>query len=39
LPELKSDAQIQSHDASTNGLINTIKSLGLPRGKRLKVEG
>ena len=31
LPELKSDAPVQSHDASTNGLINTIK--------RLKVEG
>jgi glucose-6-phosphate isomerase len=27
LPELKSDAQVQSHDASTNGLINTIKQL------------
>jgi len=25
LPELKSDAQVNSHDASTNGLINTIK--------------
>lgn len=25
LPELKSDAVIYSHDASTNGLINTIK--------------
>jgi glucose-6-phosphate isomerase len=25
LPELKSDAQVDSHDASTNGLINTIK--------------
>jgi glucose-6-phosphate isomerase len=25
LPELKSDAQVQSHDASTNGLINAIK--------------
>jgi glucose-6-phosphate isomerase len=31
LPELQSDAQVQSHDASTNGLINTIK--------QLKVEG
>src|SRR5512139_947346 len=31
LPELKSDAQVQSHDASTNGLINTIK--------QLKIEG
>jgi glucose-6-phosphate isomerase len=27
LPELKSDAQVQSHDASTNGLINTIKGM------------
>jgi glucose-6-phosphate isomerase len=27
LPELKSDAQVNSHDASTNGLINTIKQL------------
>jgi glucose-6-phosphate isomerase len=27
LLELKSDAQIQSHDASTNGLINAIKSM------------
>jgi glucose-6-phosphate isomerase len=27
LPELKSDAQVQSHDASTNGLINSIKSM------------
>jgi len=27
LPELKSDAQVQSHDASTNGLINAIKQL------------
>jgi len=27
LPELKSDAQVQSHDASTTGLINTIKQL------------
>ena len=25
LPELKSDSQVKSHDASTNGLINTIK--------------
>ncbi len=25
LPELQSDAQVQSHDASTNGLINAIK--------------
>jgi glucose-6-phosphate isomerase len=25
LPELKSDDPVQSHDASTNGLINTIK--------------
>jgi glucose-6-phosphate isomerase len=25
LPELKSDARIQSHDASTNGLINVVK--------------
>jgi glucose-6-phosphate isomerase len=31
LPELKSDGQVQSHDASTNGLINTIK--------RLRIEG
>ncbi len=31
LPELKSDAQVQSHDASTNGLINAIK--------QLKIEG
>jgi glucose-6-phosphate isomerase len=27
LPELKSDAQVQSHDASTNGLINAIKQM------------
>ncbi len=27
LPELKSDGQVQSHDASTNGLINAIKSM------------
>jgi glucose-6-phosphate isomerase len=27
LPELKSDAEVQSHDASTNGLINAIKQL------------
>jgi glucose-6-phosphate isomerase len=27
LPELKSEAKVQSHDASTNGLINTIKQL------------
>src|SRR5512139_3581204 len=27
LPELKSGAQVQGHDASTNGLINTIKQL------------
>ena len=25
LPELKSEAHVQSHDASTNGLINAIK--------------
>ena len=27
LPELKSDAQVESHDASTNGLINAIKHM------------
>ena len=27
LPELKNDAPIQSHDASTNGLMNAFKSL------------
>lgn len=27
LPELKSDIQVQSHDASTNGLINAIKQM------------
>jgi glucose-6-phosphate isomerase len=27
LPELKSDALVQSHDASTNGLINAIKQM------------
>jgi glucose-6-phosphate isomerase len=27
LPELKSDAQVNSHDASTNGLINAIKQM------------
>jgi glucose-6-phosphate isomerase len=27
LPELKGDAQVKGHDASTNGLINTIKKL------------
>jgi glucose-6-phosphate isomerase len=27
LPELKSEAAVQSHDASTNGLINTIKQM------------
>jgi glucose-6-phosphate isomerase len=27
LPELKSDAPVNSHDASTNGLINTIKQM------------
>lgn len=27
LPELKSEVPIQSHDASTNGLINTIKQM------------
>ncbi len=27
LPELKGDAQVSSHDASTNGLINSIKSM------------
>lgn len=27
LPELKNDAQVNSHDSSTNGLINTIKKL------------
>ena len=27
LPELKSDAAVASHDSSTNGLINYIKSL------------
>jgi len=26
LPELKGDEQVHSHDASTNGLINSIKS-------------
>lgn len=31
LPELKSVAQVQSHDASTNGLINAIK--------QMKIEG
>jgi glucose-6-phosphate isomerase len=29
LPELKSEAVVQSHDASTNGLINTIKQMRL----------
>jgi len=28
LPELKGDSQVSSHDASTNGLINSIKSIG-----------
>ena len=27
IPELESDAEISSHDASTNGLINAYKSL------------
>jgi glucose-6-phosphate isomerase len=27
LPELKSDAQVHSHDSSTNGLINAIKQM------------
>lgn len=27
LPELKSEVQVQSHDASTNGLINAIKGM------------
>ena len=27
LPELKSGAQVQSHDASTNALINAIKQM------------
>ncbi|NTU63018.1 MAG: glucose-6-phosphate isomerase, partial [Chloroflexi bacterium] len=27
LPELKGDAQVSSHDASTNGLINSIKRM------------
>jgi len=27
LPELKSDAPVESHDASTNGLINAIKQM------------
>ncbi len=27
LPELKDDAQVSNHDASTNGLINSIKSM------------
>ena len=31
LPELKSDTQVNSHDTSTNGLINTIK--------QFKIEG
>jgi len=27
LPELKGDEEIHAHDASTNGLINAIKSM------------
>ncbi len=27
LPELKSDAKVQSHDSSTNGLVNAIKDM------------
>jgi len=27
LPELENDAEVTSHDASTNGLINTFKNL------------
>ena len=27
LPELKSDAEVDTHDASTNGLINAIKAM------------
>jgi glucose-6-phosphate isomerase len=27
LPELKDDSKISSHDASTNGLINTYKEM------------
>jgi glucose-6-phosphate isomerase len=27
LPELKSDSLVQSHDASTNGLINAIQQI------------
>ena len=27
LPELQNDSQINTHDASTNGLINTFKKM------------